>query len=84
MDQLKKKCGIFSHLGFWNGSLFLIAPFPDLCLLVLFFEGRENKLNHSGCLLSQILFHSFVCLCYMYFLFILLPHFVLFMYVPIL
>ena len=25
----------FSHLGFWSGSLFLIAPFPDLCLLVL-------------------------------------------------
>ena len=27
------------------------------------FEGRENKLNHSGCLLRQILFHCFVCLC---------------------
>ena len=26
----------FSHLGFWSGSLFLIAPFPDLCLLVLY------------------------------------------------
>ena len=24
----------FSQLGFWNGNLFLIAPFPDLCLLV--------------------------------------------------
>ena len=35
------------------------------------------SLNHSGCLLSQILFHCFVWLCYMYFLFILLPHFVL-------
>ena len=23
-----------SHLGFWSGNLFLIAPFPDLCLLV--------------------------------------------------
>ena len=23
----------FSHLGFWSGNLFLIAPFPDLCLL---------------------------------------------------
>ena len=30
----------FSHLGFWSGSLFLIAPFPDLCLLVLFFLFR--------------------------------------------
>ena len=28
---------VFSHFGFWSGSLFLIAPFPDLCLLVLFF-----------------------------------------------
>ena len=25
---------VFSHLGFWIGNLFLIAPFPDLCLLV--------------------------------------------------
>ena len=31
---------VFSHLGFWSGNLFLIAPFPDLCLLVpfLYFE----------------------------------------------
>ena len=27
---------IFSHLGFWSRNLFLIAPFPDLCLLVPF------------------------------------------------
>ena len=27
---------VFSHLGFWSGNLFLIMPFPDLCLLVLF------------------------------------------------
>ena len=26
----------FSHLGFWSGNLFLIAPFPDLCQLVPF------------------------------------------------
>ena len=25
---------VFSHLGFWSGNLFLIASFPDLCLLV--------------------------------------------------
>ena len=31
---------VFSHLGFWSGSLFLIAPFPDLCLLVLFFNKK--------------------------------------------
>ena len=27
---------VFAHLGFWSGNLFLIAPFPDLCLLVPF------------------------------------------------
>ena len=27
---------VFSHLGFWSGNLFLIAPFPDLCMLVPF------------------------------------------------
>ena len=25
---------VFSHLGFWSGNLFLIAAFPELCLLV--------------------------------------------------
>ena len=28
---------VFSHLGFWSGNLCLIAPFPDLCLLVPFY-----------------------------------------------
>ena len=27
---------VFSHLGFWSGNLFLITPFPDLCLFVPF------------------------------------------------
>ena len=46
---------VFSHLGFWSGSLFLIAPFPDLCLLVLFQQGDRVpherillKLDHYG------------------------------------
>ena len=30
---------VFSHLGFWSGNLFLIAPFPDLCLLVPFHQS---------------------------------------------
>ena len=33
---------VFSHLGFWSGNLFLIAPFPDLCLLVPFFQIYEK------------------------------------------
>ena len=39
---------VFSHLGFWSGNLFLIAPFPDLCLLVPFseFSNIYFKLNY--------------------------------------
>ena len=33
---------VFSHLGFWSGNLFLIAPFPDLCLLVPYFRMNVN------------------------------------------
>ena len=37
---------VFSHLGFWSGNLFLIAPFPDLCLLVPFsYFPMENISN---------------------------------------
>ena len=35
---------VFSHLGFWSGNLFLIAPFPDLCLLVPF-NARNKSLT---------------------------------------
>ena len=44
----------FSHLGFWSGSLFLSAPFPDLCLLVLFHMehpwegGKKVYINGQG------------------------------------
>ena len=34
---------VFSHHGFWSGSLFLIAPLPDLCLLVLFYELEKES-----------------------------------------
>ena len=34
---------VFSHLGFWSGNLFLIAPFPDLCLLVPFYNRYLYK-----------------------------------------
>ena len=33
---------VFSHLGFWRGNLFLIAPFPDLAYLYLFDFLRRN------------------------------------------
>ena len=41
---------VFSHLGFWNGNLFLIAPFPDLCLLVPFYYFRLVAFSPIMCL----------------------------------
>ena len=38
---------VFSHLGFWSGNLFLIAPFPDLCLLVPF-HTMLLRMLHEG------------------------------------
>ena len=41
--------GFFSCLGFWSRNLFLIAHFPDLCLLVPFDKydvvTRSNRLD---------------------------------------
>ena len=41
---------VFSHLGVWSGKIFLIAPFPDLCLLVPF-----NTFKECTCILEIIL-----------------------------
>ena len=38
---------VFSFLDFWSGNTFLIAPFPDLCLLVPFSAEKQNKNNLS-------------------------------------
>ena len=54
---------VFSHLGFWSGNVFLIALFPDLCLLVpsymievndyieksgyFFFQKAEKNRSHD-------------------------------------
>ena len=38
---------VFSHLGFWSGNLFLIAPFPDLCLLVPFCDSHMDEMLKS-------------------------------------
>ena len=42
---------VFSHLGFWSGNLFLIAPFPDLCLLLPFYTTQTTSQfqNSSFC-----------------------------------
>ena len=43
---------VFSHLGFWSGNLFLIAPFPDLCLLVPYKGVYISQTCFSGVLLA--------------------------------
>ena len=43
---------VFSHLGFWSGGLFLIAPFPDLCLLVPF-VNIQHCYRSSTCILFK-------------------------------
>ena len=46
---------VFTHLGFWSGNLFLIAPFPDLCLLVPFYLVIVRL-----SVMRQIIFHIFL------------------------
>ena len=48
---------VFSHLGFWSGNLFLIAPFPDLCLLVPFYT-EVNVDNDQEMAQSERKLHS--------------------------
>ena len=38
---------VFSQNGFWSGSLFLIAHFPDLCLLVLLHMQKQRRRSAS-------------------------------------
>ena len=59
---------VFSHLGFWSGNLFLIAPFPDLCLLVPFSDCKSYFTFDED---------NIVTLYYVYFLFM-IPYKVIF------
>ena len=49
---------VFSHLGFWSGNLFLIAPFPVLCLLVPFSGPSSAFEKWSGHERSKLAFTS--------------------------
>ena len=51
---------VFSHLGFWSGNLFLIAPFPDLCLLVPF-HMYIDKINQYFNNLFDSLIAAYFC-----------------------
>ena len=52
---------VFSHLGFWSGDLFLIAPLPDLCLLVPFsvFRDIPNSLKNEKMIIQKSLHPQF-------------------------
>ena len=61
---------VFSRLGFWSGNLFLIAPFPDLCLLVPLYHSNMYldlvPLTHQHCRLCiefMIMHVEFLVLC---------------------
>ena len=47
------KLGI-SHLGVMNGNLFLIAPFPDRCLLVPFSMTSNQPRHRSVCVSKRV------------------------------
>ena len=46
----------FFPTSFWSGNLFLIAPFPDLCLLVPFWLVIANKTQNT----KNEWFHNYV------------------------
>ena len=57
---------VFSHLGFWSGNLFLIAPFPDLCLLVPFYMLLQMDILKKDAFVHKnspwsVLYTTFTC-----------------------
>ena len=54
---------VCSHPGFWSGNLFLIAPFPDLCLLVPFSTSTCVPWILIGCLSKSLLTDSIIAIC---------------------
>ena len=51
---------VFSHLGFWSGNLFLIAPFPDLCLLVPFYMSKYSDKHFLFSKVSSTILVTFI------------------------
>ena len=48
-----------SHLGFWSGNFFLIAPFPDYCLLVPFYiVFRPSDAMRQECRVASLRGHA--------------------------
>ena len=43
----------FSQHGFWSGNFFVIAPFPDHCLLLLFYSV---VLKQHGAYMKKIIY----------------------------
>ena len=57
---------VFSHLGFWSGNLFLIAPFPDLCLLVPFEPNTILLIPKLLKVIADVFIDSLVALDYVF------------------
>ena len=58
---------VFFHLGFWSGNLFLIAPFPDLCLLVPCYHDQHAVYRFCNFIIIDMQYTAFVinnCTCY--------------------
>ena len=51
---------VFSHLGFWSGNLFLIAPFPDLCLLVPFLNDSYKNVSRISSRFGKIVIFLYI------------------------
>ena len=49
-------------LNVWKSQACRNSPHGPIKKEMCHLKAEKNKLNHSGCLLSQILFHCFVCL----------------------
>ena len=45
---------VFFRLGFWSGNLFLIAPFPDRCLLVPFHICEIGRFRSTAAAISVV------------------------------
>ena len=54
---------VFPHLGFWSGNLFLIAPFPDRCLLVPFFGFKNSKFFFKDLMVAHWSWLFFIMSC---------------------
>ena len=47
----------FSHFRFWSGNFFLVAPFPDHCLLLPCYAVKAKQTGHIELNSSLVPYH---------------------------